>query len=169
MYLYLIPAIAGLATLGLVFQAATVKMESGPLQLGARTELDRYRQFMFAADQFMRSGAAPGGAGAVSWEQIKAAPSTPPGMRLAQVPASWRLVVAADGSWVACTTLSERAASAIGQMLPGSNQTASWPVAASAVLAGTASVASLVPAEGFSVLAADSAGAALALAMRCAS
>lgn len=85
------------------------------------TRLDRhavsnYRVFVYVVRSYL--AANPSYTGTLSWANLKGATSTPPAMRKADMPASWKAVVAAPGSFVVCGEMSERAAQTLNQFLP---------------------------------------------------
>lgn len=110
--------IAALGTM--MFLAATTtavqNATTAPVAVAqARANLDQYRMFMFVAGLYMASYSS--GAATITWDTLKTAPGAPRG---AAMPATWKVVVAADNSWVACTELDPRTIGAIGQFIPNS-------------------------------------------------
>lgn len=117
MLLYVLPAITGVALLGVTFQYAATRAEVGSAPVVSRLDLVQHQQFLFAADQFMKSANAPTAPGPISWETIRQSATTPPGMRALPVPLNWKVVKTAD-SWVACAAMSDQAATALNQFMP---------------------------------------------------
>lgn len=118
MLLLAIPAILSLGMLATGFQMAAHTTTSGGQEVEhIAHEVAMYRQFVFAADQYMRSSAAPTVPGVVTWHQIRTAPTTPPGMAGLDMPPSWKIVKGAT-DWVACAQVAPMAATAMLQLLP---------------------------------------------------
>lgn len=86
----------------------------------ARAQVDKYRQFMFVANLYMQGYS--GGAATIPWPTLKTAPGAPSGAVNSNMPATWKVVAAADNSWVACTDLDERAVSGVQQLAGNSGQ-----------------------------------------------
>jgi len=80
----------------------------------ARAQVEQYQLFMFVATLYMQDYS--GGAGSIVWSTLKTARGAPSGAVGGNMPASWRVVVAADKSWVACTDLDERAVGIVQQL-----------------------------------------------------
>jgi hypothetical protein len=118
MYTWLICSVALFALLAAGFQGSAARVEMGAAAYDAKSELDLYRAFVFAAAQYMTVTPPTGRTHWVSWDEMRSSPGIPPGLIRAGIPARWRLQVAGDGSWVACTELSERTATAIAQWAP---------------------------------------------------
>jgi len=118
MLLLAIPAVFSLGMLAAGFQLVSDTTTSGGQEVERIAhEVAMYRQFVFAADQYMKSAAAPTVPGVVSWQQIRSAPTTPPGMVGLDVPPSWKIVKGAT-DWVACAQVAPMAATAMLQLLP---------------------------------------------------
>jgi hypothetical protein len=106
--------------LGLVlFAAATTtalqrQFDTPKAVVAASAQVDQYRLFMFIASQYMRNYSA--GAGTITWDTMKTIAGAPSGAKSVGMPATWKVVAAADNSWVACTELDERAIGAIQQL-----------------------------------------------------
>jgi hypothetical protein len=106
--------------LGLIlFAAATTTatqhlFETPKAVVSASAQVDQYRLFMYAASQYMQTYSA--GAGTITWDTMKTVGTTPSGAKSTGMPAAWKVVAAADNSWVACTELDERAVGAIQQL-----------------------------------------------------
>lgn len=150
MYIFLIGAISFL-----VFLSATaafdssIKVDHTPEHQATVLEIDKYRTFLFVADQYMKSSpAAVSTPTAVSWDTLKAHPFTAPGAKTLAMPNNWKIVRNPDNSWVACTELSERSISAVWQLAPSTSGAAMTPVISVAgqlpkyVVIGEASTAS---------------------------
>lgn len=82
-------------------------IDAPPVVLDANTQVDRYRIFMFAAAQYMQTYSA--GAATLTWDTIKTNNAVPPASRNVGMPLDWKIVAAADNSWVACTPMDARA------------------------------------------------------------
>lgn len=80
----------------------------------ARAQVDKYRVFMFVANLYMQN--YTGGAATIGWTTLRTAPGAPSGAANSMMPSSWKVVAAADNTWVACTDLDERAVSAVQQL-----------------------------------------------------
>jgi hypothetical protein len=118
MYAWLIFSVCLVAMLMGGFQGRSAQVEVSAVARGAKAEMDLYREFLYAASQYMAGIPPVEVPRRVTWDEIRSASTTPPGLVQAGIPAGWRLEVAGDGSWVACTELSERTATAIGQWAP---------------------------------------------------
>lgn len=86
----------------------------------ARAQVDQYRLFMFVANLYMQGYS--GGAATITWSTLKTAPGAPSGAVNGNVPATWKVVAAADNSWVACTDLDVRTVSVVQQMAVAGGQ-----------------------------------------------
>jgi len=75
-------------------------------------QVNQYRTFMYVANQFMKTYS--GGPKSLYWSDIRNAPGAPSGS--GAMPSSWKIVVAADSTWVACTQMDERAAGMLQQV-----------------------------------------------------
>ncbi len=82
--------------------------------IGASAQVDQYRVFMYAASQYMQGYSA--GSATLTWDSIKTANGVPPGARNVDMPLNWKVVVASDNTWVACTPMDERAAGIAQQL-----------------------------------------------------
>lgn len=80
----------------------------------AAQQVSQYRTFMYVANQFMSTYS--GGAKTLYWSDIRNTPGAPSGTANGGMPTSWKIVVAADSTWVACTQMDERAAGMLQQM-----------------------------------------------------
>lgn len=118
MLLLAIPAIFSLGILATGYQMVAHTTTSGGHEVERIAhEVAMYRQFVFAAHQYMMSPAAPTLPGVVTWQQIRAAPTTPPGMAGLEMPTGWKIVKGAT-DWVACGQVAPMAATAMLQLLP---------------------------------------------------
>lgn len=97
-------------------QAIEVREEA----VSARQQIDRYRTFMFVANLYMQTYS--GGAATLTWNTLRTAPGAPSGAVQSGMPATWKIVVAADNSWVACTELDERALGSVQQLAVAGGQ-----------------------------------------------
>ena len=80
----------------------------------AMVQVNQYRMFMYVADQYMKTYS--GGPGTLTWATLASVASAPSGALNVNMPAGWKVVVASDKSWVACTQIDERAIGAIQQL-----------------------------------------------------
>lgn len=95
----------------------TVRMKEGAAPAAvaeASAQVDQYRVFMYAAAQYMQGYTA--GSATYTWDTIKMAAAVPPASRNVGMPLNWKVVVASDNSWVACTPMDERAAGIAQQL-----------------------------------------------------
>ena len=141
MHTSLIFALVSLSMLSAGFHVSASRVQADQTHADARVKLDAYRQFVFAAVQYMASSQPAGLPRRVTWQEIRSAPGPPPGAARAGVPAGWRLEVAADGNWVTCTELPEAGVTAIGQWLPVSQSGAGFVVAGAVTAAEAAAMA----------------------------
>jgi hypothetical protein len=116
---FVVIGLAMLMYLSLLTQSQQSSIDAPETTDEARALVDQYRVFMYVADQYMKVSAPTGpGIVTVDWATMSLSPVTPPATRAAPMPAGWRVVRAADMSWVACTEMTERAAGALGQLMP---------------------------------------------------
>lgn len=101
------------AVLGYI--AAQSDAGASAIRVSATEEIKQYKSFMAAADSFFADAERPPLV-KYQWTQIKE--SAPPGMKLAQVSSVWYAVKAEDGTWAACTDLSEEAMARIAKVFP---------------------------------------------------
>lgn len=73
----------------------------------AASEVDDYRLFLFAANQYMAN--FNGGAGELTWADLSNSDAMPAALRAHVYSSLWRVVVLPDGSWVVCSPMGERA------------------------------------------------------------
>ncbi len=105
---------------GLVlFAAATTvavqkQFDTPKAVVSASAQVDQYRLFMYVAGQYMQGYS--GGAATIPWATLKTVDTVPPGAKGTGMPATWKVVAAADNSWVACTELDARSIGAIQQL-----------------------------------------------------
>ena len=132
MYIFLIGAISFLVLLNATtLSDARSKIDYTAEHQATVLEIDKYRSFLFVADQFMKnSPAAVSVPTTVSWDALKAHPFTAPGARALAMPHNWKIVRNPDNTWVACTELSERSISAVWQLAPPTSGAAMTPVSA---------------------------------------
>jgi hypothetical protein len=99
------------AMMALTFSLSTQHGQiSAPVKVSnASAESGQYQAFLLAADRYMKS--YTGGAATIYWSTIRNHPEAPK----VNMPPDWRIVVAGDKSWVACTPMSEQAANIITQ------------------------------------------------------
>lgn len=81
-------------------------------------ELDQYRAFLYAADQFFKKTPPPAALTYYSWADIKN--SANPASQNIGINPFWKTVRMPDGTWSACTELSELAAASVGRIFEGS-------------------------------------------------
>jgi hypothetical protein len=112
MFIYVVAGLMIVASLLTVANQRT--SDAPPAVVEAQAQVDRYRLFMYVAAQYMTTYSA--GAATLTWSTLKTAPNIPSGAAGMQMPANWKVVVAADNSWVACTTLDERALGIVQQL-----------------------------------------------------
>lgn len=103
----------------LMFLAATTRnvqqaIDAPAAVAEARVQVEQYRMFVYVAGLYMQGYS--GGAATIPWTTLRGASGVPSGVRNAGMPATWRVVAAADNSWVACTEMDERAVAAVQQM-----------------------------------------------------
>lgn len=103
----------------LMFLAATTRntqqaIDAPQAVADARVQVEQYRMFVYVAAMYVQGYA--GGAATVTWPTLKTASGVPSGLLNSGMPATWKVVIAADHSWVACTTMDERAVSAVQQL-----------------------------------------------------
>ncbi|MGE3342290.1 MAG: hypothetical protein AB7L71_02550 [Vicinamibacterales bacterium] len=85
----------------------------------AVAEVDKYRMFVFVADQYVQQAPAVSAATSVSWDTMRVSAAAPPAVANVAMPSTWRIVRFADGTYVACTDMQERSVTAIAQLVPG--------------------------------------------------
>jgi hypothetical protein len=106
--------------LGLMMVAASLtvpfqrSMDAPVAVAQAQSQVDQYRMFVFVAALYMKSYS--GGAGTLTWTTLRTAPGAPSGAVNSMMPSNWKVVVASDLSWVACTPMDERAIGAVAQL-----------------------------------------------------
>lgn len=120
MYIFFMGVIAFIMFLNLVNSfVVTDKIDSPQEHRQAMLEVDKYRAFMFVADQYMKNDPpAVTSITAVNWDTLKTTPFAAPASRALTMPVNWKIVRRPDDTWVACTDLEERSVTAIGQLLP---------------------------------------------------
>lgn len=72
----------------------------------AADQVSQYRTFMYVASQYMATYS--GGPRTLYWSDIRSSPGAPSGSSSGGMPANWKIVVAADATWVACTEMDAR-------------------------------------------------------------
>lgn len=118
MQLLLIVAVAMLMAFSITTKFAHDKIDRPAAAKQALVEVNRFRTFMFVANQYMNTvTVAPSAITTIPWSTMASSSVTPPGMRSMSMPATWRVVQATDKSWVACTEMDERSVSAVGQLV----------------------------------------------------
>lgn len=86
------------------------------IQVAVATEVALYRTFVSTADLHFRNTPAPSVKTSYRWSDIRV--SAAPAVSGAGMPPSWLAVRRADGTWAACTELSEGAIAAVGSLYP---------------------------------------------------
>lgn len=76
----------------------------------------QYRMFAYVTWLYLREN--PGYSGTLTWSTLGPALSTPPTMRNASMPSTFKAVVTSPASYVVCGELSEPAATALRQLMP---------------------------------------------------
>lgn len=109
----------------LMFLAATTRntqqqIDAPQAVADARVQVEQYRRFVYVANLYMQGYA--GGAATIPWATLKTASGVPSGFLNAGMPANWKVVAAADNSWVACTAMDERAVAAVQRMAVDAGQ-----------------------------------------------
>jgi hypothetical protein len=116
---FVVIGLAMVMFMALVTQSEQSAIDAPETTDEARALVDQYRVFMYVADQYMKvSAPTQAGIVTVDWATMALSPVTPPATRQAPMPQGWRVVRAADMSWVACTQMDERAAGTLGQFMP---------------------------------------------------
>jgi len=82
--------------------------------------VSQYRMFSYATALYLKAN--PAYTGTLTWSTVGPSNSTPPSMRNAAMPASFRAVVQSSTSFVICGELSETAATALRQLMPADVQ-----------------------------------------------
>lgn len=113
--------IVALAMFSAITTSLTHAKKDAPVAVSAaRAQIDQYRLFMYVANEYMRNYS--GGAQTITWQTLKTLPWIPSGARQGGMPASWKVVAAADNTWVACTELDERTVGVLEQLANRSGQ-----------------------------------------------
>lgn len=120
MYLVMIGALSAVI-LSLSMQSSSVDNSNKPRDLvSARSQLNLYRAFAYAADQYVKANPHDGGGlKTITWEDLAITESTPPGMRALDIPDTW-MIRQADSRWAICAELGESTVAMMQQLLPGS-------------------------------------------------
>ena len=118
MHLLLIAAVSLVMFASIVTLHGHGEMDRPRATADASIQVEQYRMFMFVADQFMKTQ-SPAGAGTITvdWTTMANSSVAPPSTKLMAMPAGWRVVRAADLSWVTCTEMDERSIGALNQLL----------------------------------------------------
>lgn len=111
-------------TFALMMMVLIVAMTTGSPIADAVTEKQRrdiqavsqYRMFSYATALYLQAN--PTYSGTLTWSTLGPATSTPPSMRNAAMPSTFKAVVASRSSYVICGELSETAATALQQFMP---------------------------------------------------
>lgn len=80
----------------------------------AGSSIYRYQMFVYVSTLYMASYS--GGAATVYWPTLRTASGAPSGAKNMDMPPTWKIVIAADRTWVACTEVDERSIGTIGQI-----------------------------------------------------
>ena len=78
--------------------------------------VSQYRMFSYATALYLQAN--PTYSGTLTWSTVGPAASTPPSMRNASMPSTFKAVVQSSASYVICGELSESAATALQQLKP---------------------------------------------------
>ncbi len=144
---FIVPAVIGMGVL-MAAMLGTPR-ESQRRDEQAVGQLQQYQVFLFTAKSYFERNAAPGVNTAYSWATLKAAAT--PAMTNAGIPPFWKAVRKPDGSWVACTQMSESSTAKVSSLFPvqsGTLGTATISIVPSAVL--SASITTVVGTGGAS-------------------
>lgn len=118
MHLLLMAALALVVFISITTLSTQGSLDRPQKTADAAVKVDQYRMFMFVADKYMKMSAPTGpGTVTVDWATMAASSVTPPAAKLLAMPPGWRVVRAADLSWVACTEMDERSVGALNQLL----------------------------------------------------
>jgi hypothetical protein len=112
-FIFLLLLILGMATSVTATYRWRVSDNPAPVA-SAVDQVNQYRTFMYVANQFMKTYS--GGPASLYWSDIRNSAGAPSGTVAGGMPTSWKIVVAADTTWVACTQMDERAAGMLQQM-----------------------------------------------------
>lgn len=85
------------------------------IRVNASEEIKQYKSFMAAADSFFAKGDQQPLV-KFQWAQIQG--SAPPGIQSARMNPVWYAIKAEDGTWAACTDISEEAMAGIAKLFP---------------------------------------------------
>ena len=81
-------------------------------------EVNLYRTFVSSADMVFNAQPAPASRKVYYWTDLVSSGFTPPSARNAVMRTDWYAVRLADGTWAACTSLSENALTRAGELFP---------------------------------------------------
>lgn len=79
-----------IAAVGMTYNAQR-QADVPPVLEMARDQVEMYRMFAYAADQYVKSTPAPSDAQVIRWDEIRAAGGLPPGMAQASMPDGWAI------------------------------------------------------------------------------
>ena len=114
MQLLLMSAITLVMFLASITFSAQKQIDEPQVKVDAARVVGQYRLFMNVASDYMRDiGSASPGVVSIDWATMSQSAVASPGARNIQMPPGWRVIRAADLSWVACTQMDERAVSAL--------------------------------------------------------
>lgn len=114
MQLLLYVALGMMMVAALLTVTVQQKMDAPANVVTAETQVSQYRMFMYVAAQYMST--YTGGAATLTWSTLKTAATTPSGAVNTNMPANWKVVAAADNSWVACTELDDLSLNVLQQL-----------------------------------------------------
>jgi hypothetical protein len=114
MYYVIIPAVIGMGILLSALMGLPTQSDNRAEQ--ARGQVSQYQTFMYTAKTYFERNAAPAANTNYYWATLKAAAT--PAMMQAGIPPYWKAVRRADGTWVACTEMSETSANKIPSLFP---------------------------------------------------
>lgn len=95
--------------------AAQSDAGASAIRVVASEEIKQYKSFMAAADSFFAEGNKPHLV-KFRWAEIRG--SAPHGIQSSRMNSVWYAIKAEDGSWAACTDLSEEAMAGIAKLFP---------------------------------------------------
>lgn len=139
MHFLLIAALSLVVFYSAVTLGTNAEVDNPQAARDAAIQVDQYRMFMYVADQYMTQfPPAAAGVVTVTWPTMAASTVAPPGAKTLTMPPSWRVVRAADLSWVACTDMDERSIGSLNQLLSSGVAAQGTGAIASADLRNTA-------------------------------
>lgn len=116
MKVLLIAAVMAMTLMFVGMSSSPVANDITPAQRSDIHQVARYRMFAYATVLYLNAN--PSFTGTLTWATLGPAASTPPGLRNASMPLTFKAVVASASSFVICGELSEAAATSLGQLMP---------------------------------------------------